>query len=763
MTSEDKKSSRRRAALDYHEFPKPGKLEVVPTKPLATQRDLALAYSPGVAEPCRVIADDPQAASRFTNRQNLVGIVSNGTATLGLGDTGPLAAKPVMEGKAVLFKSLADLDAFDLELDVHDPDQFVRCVQALEPTFGGINLEDIAAPHCFEIEERLREAMNIPVFHDDQHGTAIITGAALINGLKLQNKSIDEVEVVFAGAGAGAIACARLYESLGVRRDHIMMADLHGVIYQGRTKEMNRYMEYFARDTERRTLQEAMVGADVFVGLAAGGIVSPAMVESMADRPIIFALANPDPEISYPEVMDTCSDAIMATGRSDYPNQVNNVLGFPFIFRGALDVGARQITEAMKRSACEALASLAREEVPEVVAEAYDKTHIAFGPDYIIPKPFDPRVLLRVAPAVAEAAVKDGVASQKLDLEAYREQLERLQGMSKGLIRRLINVAKQDRQRIVFPEGTEAKILKASQILVDEEIATPVLLGPIEEIKSRAAELDISLQGIELLDHLEDPQFPELVDLYYQMRQRKGVTRVDARGHLRHRETYAMMMVHQGLADGVVSGVTKPYSETLIPALRIIGVQEGVTRASGMHLVVTRRGPLFFADTTVNIEPEPATLAETAIATAEVARLFDIEPHIAMLSYSNFGTNRRSSARRVARATELVKKRRPDLNVDGEMQVEFAANAELRREEFEFSTLENNANVFIFPDLNSGNIGYKLLHQFSSAEVIGPVLLGMKRPVNVLQMACSVNSIVNLTVATCLRAQQLAGQRPSDH
>ncbi len=757
MSSEDKKSARRKAALDYHEYPKPGKLEVVPTKPLASQRDLSLAYSPGVAEPCRIIAEQPRAASRFTNRQNLVGIVSNGTATLGLGNTGPLAAKPVMEGKSVLFKSLADLDAFDIELDVVDPDEFVRCVRAFEPTFGGINLEDIAAPHCFEIEERLREDMNIPVFHDDQHGTAIITGAALINGLKLQDKAIEEVQVVFAGAGAGAIACARLYETLGVLREHIMLADIHGVVYQGRTTDMNRYMEYFARKTERRTLEDAMVGADVFVGLAAGGIVSPQMVESMADRPIIFALANPDPEISYPEVMETRDDAIMATGRSDYPNQVNNVLGFPFIFRGALDVGARQITETMKRAACEALASLAREEVPEVVAEAYNKTHISFGPDYIIPKPFDPRVLLRVAPAVAKAAIDAGVADQSLDLDAYRERLERLQGMSKGLIRRLINVAKQDRQRIVFPEGTEDKILKAAQILVDEQIATPVLLGPIDAIEQRAEKLDISLNGMELLNHLDDPHFPELVDIYYRMRQRKGVTRVDAHGHMRHREAYGMMMVDQGLVDGVVSGVTKPYSETLLPALQIIGVHEGVTRAAGMHLVVTRRGPLFFADTTVNIEPDASTLAETAIATAEVARLFDIEPHIAMLSYSNFGTNRRSSARRVARATGLVKKRRPDLDVDGEMQVEFAADAELRREEFEFSTLEGNANVFIFPDLNSGNIGYKLLHQFSSAEVIGPVLLGMRRPVNVLQMACSVNSIVNLTVATCLRAQQLKG------
>ena len=756
MSSDDKQSSRRKAALEYHEFPRPGKLEVVPTKPLSSQRDLSLAYTPGVAEPCREIDADPGAASRYTNRQNLVGVVSNGTATLGLGDIGPLASKPVMEGKSVLFKSLADLDAFDLELDATDPDSFIDCVKALEPTFGGINLEDIAAPHCFEIEERLREAMDIPVFHDDQHGTAIITGAALLNGLKLQDKAVDDVEVVFAGAGAGAIACARLYETLGVRRENIMMSDIDGVVYQGRTEGMmNRYMECFARDTDKRTLAEAMDGADVFVGLAAGGIVSQKMVASMADRPIIFALANPDPEIPYPEVMEVRDDAIMATGRSDYPNQVNNVLGFPFIFRGALDVAARKITEAMKRAACEALASLAREDVPEVVAEAYDKSHIAFGPDYIIPKPFDPRVLLRVAPAVAKAAMDEGVARQDVELEPYRERLERLQGVSKGLIRRLINIAKQNRQRIVFPEGTEDKILKAAQILVDEEIATPILMGRSGEIEKRADTLDISLEGMELLDHVKAPYFDEMVEIYYKMRQRKGVTRADAHSHLRHREVFGMLMVNEGCADGIVSGLTKPYRESLTPALQIIGVQNRVSRAAGMHLVVTRRGPMLFADTTVNIEPDAETLAEIAIATADVARMFDFEPNVAMLSYSNFGTSRRPQAERVAEATEIIKERRPDLNVDGEMQVEVAADPELRREQFEFSTLKSEANVFIFPDLNSGNIGYKMLDQFSGADILGPMLLGMRRPANVLEMACSVNSIVNLAVFTCLHAQQL--------
>ncbi len=755
MSSDDKQSSRRQAALDYHEKPRPGKIEVVPTKPLASQRDLSLAYTPGVAEPCREIDTTPQDAHRYTNRQNLVGIVTNGTATLGLGDIGPLASKPVMEGKAVLFKTLADLDAFDLELDATDPDEFVRCVKAMEPTFGGINLEDIAAPHCFEIEDRLRDEMNIPVFHDDQHGTAIITGAALLNGLKLQGKDIEDVQVVFAGAGAGAIACARLYETLGVRHENIMMADIDGVIYEGRDEGMHRYMKYFARDTDKRTLAEALDGADVFVGLAAGGIVSKEMVASMADRPVIFALANPDPEIPYPDVMDVRDDAVMATGRSDYPNQVNNVLGFPFIFRGALDVGASKITEPMKRAACEALAALAREDVPEVVSEAYDKRHITFGPDYIIPKPFDPRVLLRVAPAVAKAAIDEGVARHKIDMGNYQEQLERLQGISKGLVRQLINVAKKEKQRIVFPEGTEPKILKAAQILVDEDIATPILLGPVDKIRRQADTLDISLVGMELLDQVQAPYFDELMATYYQMRQRKGVTRADAYSHLRHREVFGMLMVHSGRADGVVSGLTKPYRESLIPALEIIGVDENISRASGMHLVVTRRGPLFFADTTVNIDPDAETLAEIAITTPSVARMFDFEPRVAMLSFSNFGTSRHDMAERVAKATEIVKERRPELAVDGEMQVEVAADPELRDEEFAFSTLKGDANVYIFPDLNSGNIGYKLLQQYSNAEVIGPMLLGMRRPVNVLEMACSVNSIVNLTVITCLYAQQL--------
>lgn len=752
--SEEKTDPRRSEALDYHAFPRPGKTEVVPTKPLTSQRDLALAYSPGVAAPCVEIVADPMNALRYTNRQNLVGIVTNGTATLGLGNTGALGAKPVMEGKAVLFKSLADIDAFDIELDLEDPKAFATCVRAMEPTFGGINLEDIAAPHCFEIEEELRKVMEIPVFHDDQHGTAIITGAALLNALRLQDKSIEDIDVVFIGAGAAAIACARLYVSLGVPRERLTMVDIHGVVFEGRTSDMDKYKGFFARKTDKRTLAQALEGADVMVGLSAGGIVSKKMVQSMADRPIVFALANPDPEIAYPDVMAARQDAIVATGRSDYPNQVNNVLGFPFIFRGALDVGARRITESMKLAACHAIAELAREEVPEAVAEAYNETHISFGPDYIIPKPFDPRALLRLAPAVAKAAMNEGVARLDINLDDYRDRLERLQGISKALIRQMIHMARRDRQRIVFPEGTEDKILKAAQILVDEEIATPILLGPKEVIRERATALELSLDGIEIVDHETDPRFEELAKAYYELRQRKGVTWADALSHTRRRETYGMLMVQQGYADGVVSGVTKPYRESLQPALEIIGVQDGVAHASGTHIVVTRRGPYLFADTTVNIQPDAETLAEIAIATAEMAKVLDITPRIAMLSYSNFGTSRHPAAARVAAATRLVKERRPDLNIDGEMQLEFAANASLRNEKFGFSSLEGDANVFIFPDLNAGNIGYKLLNQLGNSEVIGPVLLGMKRPVNVLQLSCSVSAIVNLTVVTCLRAQR---------
>ena len=756
-------TSRDKDAIEYHEFPTPGKLKVESTKPLSSQRDLSLAYSPGVAVPCLLIAEDPEAAYRFTSRGNLVGVVTNGTATLGLGDIGPLAAKPVMEGKAVLFKHLAGIDAFDIELDARDPELVISCVKAMAPTFGGINLEDIKAPECFEIERRLREALDIPVFHDDQHGTAIITGAALLNALDLQGKRLEDVRVVFAGAGAAAVSCAMLYERLGVPREQITLCDLHGVVYAGRELEMDPYKGHFAHETAHRTLAEAMVGADVFVGLSVGGIVSVEMLQSMGEKPIVFALANPEPEIRYEDAMSARDDLIMATGRSDHPNQVNNVLCFPFLFRGALDVGASAINEPMKIAAVRALAALARADVPEVVMEAYGKEMLMFGRDYIIPKPFDPRVLLKVAPAVALAAEASGVARRPLkNPEAYLEQLERLQGVSKQFIRQLIHKVHLDRpRRILFPEGSELKILQASRQLVDERIAVPVLIGDAALIRRRAASYDIDLTGVEVVDHVTDPRFERMVAAYYELRQRKGVTCAQARAAMKYREAYAMMLLVTGEVDGVVSGLTKSYRASLEPALEIVGVRKGVSSAAGASIVVTREGVRFFADTTVNIEPDAETLAEIAVATADLAQSFDIEPRVAMLSFSNFGTSRHPRAALVAKATRLVKKLRPDLCVDGEMQLDPAAVKELRESRFGFTTLTDDANVLVFPNLDAGNIGYKLMHRLGHAEVVGPVLLGMRRPVSVLQLGSSVSSIVNLTVVTCLQAARRGARKKS--
>ncbi len=744
---------RKRDALEYHEFPVPGKFEIVPTKPLSSQRDLSLAYSPGVAEPCLEIANNPDDAFRYTNRANLVAVISNGTATLGLGNIGALACKPVMEGKAVLFKHLAGIDAIDIELDTEDVELFIRCVKAMEPTFGGVNLEDIKAPECFVIEERLRELMAIPVFHDDQHGTAIITSAALINAAKLQDKRLEDVKVVYSGAGASAIACATLMSEMGVRRENITMCDSRGVIHEGRAAELDQYKGRFASKTEARTLADAMVGADVFVGLSVAGLVDRDMVASMGPRPIVFALANPDPEIPYPDVMEVRPDAIMATGRGDYPNQVNNVLGFPFLFRGALDVGATSINEAMKVAAVQAIAQLAREDVPETVLQAYGEDRLSFGPTYIIPKPFDPRVLLRVAPAVARAATQSGVARRPLvDADAYRDQLERLQGRSKGMMRLLMNKAKMDPRRILFPEGGQPKILQAAQILLDEGIAVPVLMGDETRIRAMAAELDLELTGAEFFDHNLDPLHAEVVESLYRRRQRRGVSQAEAHSVAKHREAYAMVMVANGRADGVVTGLTKNYSESLVPALELVGTQ-APSRAVGVYLVFTNRGLKFFADTTVNIDPDADTLAHIAMRTADFARSFDVRPRIAMLSYSNFGQSRHPMATKVAEATRIIKHQRPDLVVDGEMQADPALDAELRSSTFDFSTLVGDANILVFPDLNAGNISYKLLAHLGNAEVVGPILLGMNQPVNVLQRASSVSSIVNLTVITAIQAQ----------
>jgi malate dehydrogenase (oxaloacetate-decarboxylating)(NADP+) len=745
---------RKQDALDYHAQGRRGKIEVVPTKPSVTQRDLALAYSPGVAEPCREIARERDLVDRYTARQNLVGVISNGTAVLGLGNIGPYAAKPVMEGKGMLFKKFADIDVFDLEVDELDPDRFIEVVARLEPTFGGINLEDIRAPDCFYIEEALRERMSIPVFHDDQHGTAIITGAALINALELTHKKIDEVRVCCCGAGAAAVRCMELWVALGVRREHITMVDKFGVVYQGRVEEMDRYKGAFARDTGERTLAEAIEGRDVFIGLSVGGVVTPEMLKTMTRSPIVFALANPDPEIDYETARSARPDAIVATGRSDYPNQVNNVLGYPYVFRGALDVRARTVNEPMKLAAVHAIAELARVEVPDRVMTAYGLEQLKFGPDYIIPKPFDDRVLLWVAPAIAKAAIESGVARDQIDIEAYREQLARRVSPTRHTLRKIWAVARSQAKTVVFPEGESDAILRAAVIVRDEGIARPVLIGRKAVIAERARELDLDLDGIELVFPPESPKLRAYVDAYWAMRRRKGVTRYSAEKLLsRERKVFGMMMVQQGDADGCVSGLTAAYAEVVRPALQIIGTAPGVRRAAGMYMLLKGASVLFCADTTVNVDPDAETLAEIAMQSAIAVRDLGIEPRIAMLSYANFGSSDGDEPRKVARAVALVKERRPDLMIDGEMQADVALNPALRAE-WSFSDLVGPANVLIFPSLSAGNIAYKLLTAFGGAEAVGPILLGMNKPVTVLQRNSDVDTIVSMaaiTVAQSLR------------
>jgi malate dehydrogenase (oxaloacetate-decarboxylating)(NADP+) len=747
---------RRQDALDYHSQGRPGKIEVVPTKPSVTQRDLSLAYSPGVAEPCREIARDRDLVDTYTARRNLVGVITNGTAVLGLGNIGPYAAKPVMEGKAMLFKKFADIDVFDIEVDALDPDAFIDTVARLEPTFGGINIEDVRAPECFYIEEQLRKRMSIPVFHDDQHGTAIITGAALLNACELQGKKLDEVRVLCSGAGAAAVRCMELWVALGVRREHITMLDKFGVIYRGRTHEMDPYKGAFATDTPARTLEEAIRGKDVFVGLSVGNLVTAEMLKTMADRPIIFALANPDPEVPYDVAIAARPDAIVATGRSDFPNQVNNVLGYPYVFRGALDVRAREINEAMKLAAVHALAQLAREEVPDRVMAAYGVEAIKYGREYIIPKPFDDRGLLWVAPAVARAAVESGVARDRIDVDEYRERLARLLSPTRLAVRKIFSIARRSPRRVVFPEGESDKIIKAAGIVRDEEIARPILLGRADLIQKRAAELDVDLEGIAIVHPPDSPHLERYIDAYWTARRRKGVTRYGAqKAVVRERKLFGMLMVHLGDADGCVSGLTSSYAETIRPALQIIGVKPPYKRAAGMYMMLKGQQVLFCADTTVNMNPDAETLAEIAIQSADAVRDLGLEPRIAMLSFSNFGSANGEEPRRVARATEIVKTLRPDLMIDGEMQADVALVPALR-EEWAFSDLKGAANVLIFSSLSAGNIAYKLLAAFGGAEAIGPILLGMRKPVTVLQRNSSVDTIVNMaaiTVATALRQE----------
>jgi malate dehydrogenase (oxaloacetate-decarboxylating)(NADP+) len=750
---------RRRDALEYHTQGRPGKIEVVPTKPLTSQRDLSLAYSPGVAEPCLAIRDDPAEAYRYTARGNLVAVITNGTAVLGLGNIGPLAAKPVMEGKGVLFKKFADIDVFDLEIDASDPEKFVEVVAALEPTFGGINLEDIKAPESFYVEEALRKRMKIPVFHDDQHGTAIITGAALINAAHLQQKRIEDLKVVVSGAGASAVACARFFMSLGVVPENLLMVDSTGVLHRGRTEKMNDIKAQFLRDTPARSLADALVDADVLLGLSVAGLVSVDMVKTMAKRPIIFALANPDPEIPYEEAKLARPDAIVATGRSDTNNQVNNVLGFPFIFRGALDVRATAINEEMKIAAARAIAELARRDVPRVVNLAYG-SDFSFGPDYIIPKPFDPRVLYWVAPAVAQAAMQSKVAGiTTFDEEAYRERLRGLLGQSSAVIRRFIKQASNRPQRIVFPEGDDPRVLQACSILLDEGVAVPILLGRPEELRAvvEEHEIDLDLGRLEIVDPQRDPMREEYVERYYAQRQRKGIDLKEARRHMRWRNHFGMMMVLGGRAAGIVSGINAHYPEVVRPALQILGLLPGVRRTAGMYLVLHhQRGMLLFADTTVTLDADADALADIAEMVADAASTFDVTPRVAMLSMSSFGSVRHPEATKVARATEILRKRRPELEVEGEMQVNVALDYALAQETFPFSRLTGPANVLVFPNLDAGNIGYKLMRELGNQTVVGPVLLGMAHPVTVLERDCDVDTIVLMTALTVVQAQERA-------
>jgi len=740
--------------LDYHFGERPGKIEVVPSKPCRTQRDLSLAYTPDVAIPCLEIEKNPQDAFKYTARGNLVAVISNGTAVLGLGDIGALAGKPVMEGKGVLFKRFADVDVFDLEVNSHYPDEVIKLCQLLEPTFGGINLEDIKAPECFYIEETLKKTMKIPVFHDDQHGTAIISGAALLNALEVVGKPIDQVRVVFNGAGASGIACAEHYVRLGVKRENITLCDTKGVVYAGRTTGMNAYKERFAKETPLRTLAEAMQGADVFVGCSVKGAVNAEMVRLMGPRPIVFAMANPDPEITYEEAKGSRDDVIIATGRSDYPNQVNNVLGFPFIFRGALDVRATAINEEMKLAATRALAALAKEDVPDSVCRAYGVERLKFGPEYLIPKPFDPRVLLWEAVAVARAAMESGVAQEPVDLDVYREQLERRLGKAHEVARMMVHKAKTSPKSVVFPEGDHEKILRACHTLVEESIALPILLGNAAIIQRSIAELGLDLQGVRIVDPADSPLRDSYIRELFRLRQRRGVTLSEARQLIDNRNIFASMMLHMGDADALVSGVSQHFPDTIRPALQIVRVREGLHRVSGCYAMITRKGDIYFlADTSVNIEPTAEDLVEIALCTAQTARRFDVEPRVALLSFSSFGSTDHPQCEKVRRAVELLRRADPTLMVDGELMADDAVSPDLEQR-YPFAHLKGGANVLIFPDLASANIAYKLLSKIGGGETLGPILMGMSKPVHLLSRDAEVEEIVNVTAIAVVDAQE---------
>ncbi|MHB1863576.1 MAG: NADP-dependent malic enzyme [Gemmatimonadaceae bacterium] len=747
--------TKREDALEYHREGRPGKIAVVPTKPLSNQRDLGLAYTPGVAEPCLEIKDDPDKAYEYTAKGNLVAVVSNGTAVLGLGNIGALAGKPVMEGKGNLFKQFADIDVFDLEVGSENADDVIRFCQLLEPTVGGINLEDIRAPDCFYIEETLRRTLSIPVFHDDQHGTAIISGAALLNALEILDKDIATVRVVFSGAGAAAIASAEHYVRLGVKREHILMCDRKGVIHADRdAKDLDPYKARFAARTALRSLAEALDGADVFVGLSAAGAVTPEMIATMAPRPIVFALANPVPEILPEEVRSVRDDAIIATGRSDYPNQVNNVLGFPFIFRGALDVRATQINEEMKMAATRALAALAKQDVPDNVAALYGLHDVKFGPEYLIPFPFDHRALLWVAPAVAWAAVASGVAKEFVELETYRAQLEERLGRARGIMRGLINRAMQRPKRIVFPEGEEPKVIRAASILVDDGIAQPVLLGNRAVIEQTAQNMGVSLEDVTIEDPATSALREEYALFLWQLRQRKGLSLDEARRRLFNGNYFGSCMVARNDADGLVSGVNLHYPETIRPALEVIGAHPKAGIVSGLYMLVFPKHVVFCADTTVNLDPTAEQLAQIGYAASRITRTMGLVPRIAMLSYSNFGSVRSPDTVKMARAAELLRQRDPSLVVDGDMQADTALDMQIMARDYPFSALTQSANVLIFPNLSAGNIAYKLLIHLGGATAIGPILVGMRRPVHVLERGADVQDIVNMAAVAVVDAQE---------
>lgn len=748
---------RKQQALEYHAKGRPGKIEVVPTKEAKTQRDLSLAYSPGVASPCLEIAANPDDVYKYTAKGNLVAVISNGTAVLGLGDIGPEAGKPVMEGKGVLFKIFADIDVFDIEINEKDPEKFVGIVKALEPTFGGINLEDIKAPECFYIEKRLKEEMRIPVMHDDQHGTAIISAAALLNACELQKKKIDKLKFVVSGAGAAAVACMKLYVALGARRENFWVYDSKGLVHESRN-DLDELKKEFLAKGKNLSLTEALKDADVFIGLSKGGLLNKEMIKSMAKNPIVFAMANPDPEISWEDATETRKDIIMATGRSDYPNQVNNVLGFPYIFRGALDVRASTINEAMKLAAVKALAELTKSPVPDIVNMAYNESNISFGPTYIIPKPLDPRLLASVAPAVAKAAMESGVAKAPIqDWDRYKQELNKRLGLDNQVMRAIGSKARKNPKRIVFAEADNPKVLKAAQIVFDEGIGFPILLGNEDKIKKIAEENAVDLESLPIFDPRSDvteEKRNQYGELFLGKMGRKGFNAYEAKKIMKDRNHYGCMMVECGDADAMISGLTKNYPDTIRPAIEIIGMEEGVSKIAGMYMMLTKKGPIFLADTTVNFNPTAEELAEITLLAAKEIRQFNITPRIAMLSYSNFGSSNSPEAKLVAKARKIIKEKAPALIVDGEMQASLAFNKELMQENYPFSELaDQDVNTLIFPNLSAGNIAYNLMKELGTADAVGPILLGLKKPVHILQLGSSIRSIVNMAAIAIVDAQ----------